>query len=659
MSVSVLASPAHADSYTSYLVRQLRHDPVYISSYSSMAQPGDAAQIKRLLARLPVKTYVIADVAAGPDGEMQDSDLAALLHDQLGDGLFIFARHLGDVSATGFGTSLPVSDAMSAASFQLPGYPTLVQLVQRFVPIVLSGHTEQQLTAGERKVQQEAHPAGTPAWQVAAVTAAGAVLGGGATLALLVRGRRRRRIRRRLSPGGGHAGAGVAGTLGIVGLLALHPAGLAHSTAARPAPADRPPDGAAVAASALSSAPLYVDPDMAWMFTPKDEKRITAALRASPVPVFVVAAPFSTDEDSSDYASYFTGQLYGRTHRAGVYLTVGPSGDISDNEYRVPRSIDLPLEAELEPVSKLEPAQIAASVPGRVLELIAAAAKSPPDPKAAGLPQPQYSPGEFAGGRIADDNAVASRETQSTAAADLTGGGVAGLVLLGPLLALLGFAATGAGRRLVAARRGWGDADDPGIPVGRMPAAPSAGWLRRHARGELAELSRLIDAGSDANPGWERALDDYDAGKLVSGDVVGTGSGPDPVDLVGAIVLARDGRMALERQLAAPPPPCLVNPLHGRATTVLRRDVLDAETALDNLLRRVPGGQVPVCDGCRRAASTRRYGGRGTLGARVLRVPHHGQLMKYVDFGSVWRDRMFGASGPGLPQAVREHLGVS
>lgn len=647
VSLGMLASPARADSYTSYLVQQLRHDPVYISSYSPMAQPGDAARIKQLLARIPLKAYVISDVQAGPDGKMQDSDLAAVLHDQLGGGLYIISRYVGDATAVGFGTSLPVDDAMSAASFQLPGQPTLVQLLQRFVAITLSGHTEQQLTAAERLSEQrdkQVDSNGTPAWQVVSATAGGTVLGAAATLTLALWSRRRRR-RRRTIPGAGPSGAGLTGTLGIAGLLVLSPAALAHGGGA-PAAAS-PPDGAGAAARALASSPLYVDEDMTWMFTPEQEKQITSALRASPVPVFVAAVPFSTDMDDLDGASYFTDQVYGLSHRDGVYLDIGPSGNIYDVEYRVPRELDLALEdqnLEDAPVSATAPTQIAASVPVRLEKLIGLIGGAPRDPQAAALPQPGYSPGEFTGGRRSDDNAAASYVPPSTAASDLAGGGVTGLVVLGPLLALLGLAGAGAARRAAADRRGWGDDGDPGTPAGRMPSVPAASWLRRHARGELAALERLIDGEGDTNPGWERALDDYDAGMLAAGDDA------EPVDLAGAIVLARDGRMALELRLEKPPPPCLVNPLHGRATADLSPHGLDLSPGAGHAFKRA--GRIPVCDKCRRATAQRRR-------ERMLRLPHQGTTTRYTDFDSVWRKQLFGATGPGLPQAVREHLHVS
>lgn len=204
LALSALAVPARADTYTSYLVAQLRADPVYISSYSEMATPADAPAIKRLISRIPLQTYVVADVGAGPDGQTGDGALAAVLHDQLGGGLFILARQSDDMaSATGFGTSLPVSDAMTAADEELlqGGPGSLVQLVQRFVTILLSGQTGRRLAAADRAVQRLNTPAPGPSPGVlAAAIASGTALGCAATCYLLISLRRRRRRRTRLRP---------------------------------------------------------------------------------------------------------------------------------------------------------------------------------------------------------------------------------------------------------------------------------------------------------------------------------------------------------------------------------------------------------------------------------------------------------------------------
>lgn len=439
---------------------------------------------------------------------------------------------------------------------------------------------------------------------------------------------------------------------GLLTTLALV-AGQPHADASAATASGAPGDGISVVAAALHSAPLYIDPDMAWMFTPSAQNQISTALRASPVRVFLAAVPFGPDNDGAEYAGYFLDQLHRRIDVAGVYLAVGPLGVVYDAEYQVPRDISLPLSVEFGPVSDVEPAQIAANTPGRILSLLRLIATAPPDPRAATVPPPAPAPSplSYAGPGALPQSGSGSSAGQIAVAAVLS------LILLGPLLALAGLAAVGAGRRLTAGRRGWGDNGDPGLPVGRMPAAPSTGWLLRHARGELGQLERLIGPGGDVNPGWQRACDDYDVGKL------SLTSDPEQIDLVGAIVLAREGRLALTAQTGHPPAPCVVNPLHGRSAGTIEASHHAALRSLRELTRKTGLDAVPLCAACYRRAERGRLVDLARLAAQQLQVEHAGQRTFYYTFDSVWRDAAFGASGdgsgPGLPQAVRGHLGVS
>lgn len=668
VSVAVAGTPAKADTYTTYLVTQLKHNPVYISAYADDAVPADAAEVARVLARVPLKAYVVDSVSAGPDGELQADDLAAVLRDQVGGGqLYILDDGNGEnVTATGFGTSLPVADAMEAAEFELNGEPSLIQLLQRFASILLSGKTEQTLASAGAQVERESNESLTPsapAWTVATAWTGGTVIGGGLTLLLVLR--RRRRLRPKFRPA--FRLSAVAGVIGLFGAaVAAHPA---------TGPPSSGSDGIGVVARSLSPAnPLYIDPDMAWMFTPAQVKQITTALRKSPVATYVIAVPLDIDEDESDYQSYFLDQLYARTHRNGAYLIVGPSGEILDAEYQVPRDISLPIDTELGPASMTTPAQIAASTPARIMSLVTDIATSPPDPQGAGMPVPEYSPGEFPNG-VPTPDLPPVLTAPSPSYAPVIAGGITGLVAIGPLLTLLGLSGVRAGRRSRASRRGWGDSyGDPGTPVERMPASPHYQWLLHHARGECAELGRLIADGGDGNPGWSRACDDYDAAMLIVGgggqeDVRQTGARMDQIDLVGAIVLARDGRMALRHGTDEPPPPCLVNPLHGAAVTGLPADVSFRTPVLQDLHRAALSREFPLCQRCAKLAADARLKSRGGLSsgrvpgqqlrARVLRVEFDGKRQRYDEFGSVWREHGFGADGPGLPQTVREHLNVS
>jgi len=456
-----------------------------------------------------------------------------------------------------------------------------------------------------------------------------------------------RRSGRRMRRGLAAAVAVALGTLGVIAALAVISAGRASAGPARPAAVRSGPagtssgDGVDVAARALLASPLYVHPDMAWLFTAGAQTKIVRALRASPVRVFLAALPLNTDDDDALDAPYFLDQLYRRMHRPGVYLAVGPSGNIYDAEYLVPRDIMLPLSVEEE--SSVDPGPIAANTPGRILSLLHLIATSPVDPQQAVSPTPLDTPSEPGTGGGSGGSGSPS------AAAQIATAGIVSFLFAGPLLALVGFGTVAGGRRFAADRRGWGDVGDPGRPAGRMPRSPSAGWLRRHARGELAALGRLIATGGDTNPGWQRGCDDYDAGMLVLTPE------DEQIDLVGAIVLARDGRLALAWQTATPPRPCLVNPLHGRGVSDL-----PAENTLGRLLAGKAGHEVPVCARCARVARrARRTGNPAAVAARLLRVEHEGKRVPYFEFGSVWWDAWSGSSRRSLPQAIRERLGVS
>ena len=657
------SAPASADTYTSYLVAQLHADPVYISAYAGDATPSDAARIRELLAQLPLKAYVVDAVGAGPDGAVGDDDLAGALRGQVGGQLYILDRDgsAADTSATAFGTSLPVADAMQAATFELDGEPSLLQVIQRFVLILLSGKTEQDLDTALAQVDQGSSPPGAPAWAVAGATVGGAALSGGLLLLRVLRRRRRRHPRFQLDGFRLSAAVGLIGLLG--GAVAAHPA----------VPVSGPPTSASdgigvVSASLTRASPLYVDPDMAWLFTPAQVKQLTAALTASPTPVYVVAVPLSLDEDYADYESYFLDQLHERTRRDGTYLIVGPAGSVFDAEYQVPRDISLPFATEDGPAAMTTPAQVAASTPGRLLSLVKLVEASPPDPQAAGTPIPEYSAGQFPRGQPLP-LLPASLSGPASSSAPVITGGVLGFALIGPLLTLFGLGGIRAGRRGLANRRGWGDSyGDPGKPVEPMPAAPGDEWLLRHARGELAELARMIGASLDGAAGWARGSDDYAAGTLAAASQE-AGAGLAQIDLVGAIVLARDGRMALKWGFDQPPPPCLVNPLHGTADTEVSPDEVLRTPLLRDLRHMRQGHPVPLCRRCAELAAEARLKARGGITSggvpgqrlrdRVLRVTQGGIRQRYYEFASVWRNQSFGAAGPRLPQAVSKHFGAS
>jgi hypothetical protein len=74
---------------------------------------------------------------------------------------------------------------------------TLVQLVRRFVTIVLSGRTEQQLTADEKAQDEALNPGHAQEPAILAAAGAGTVAGAALTAGLVARRHRRRRLRTR------------------------------------------------------------------------------------------------------------------------------------------------------------------------------------------------------------------------------------------------------------------------------------------------------------------------------------------------------------------------------------------------------------------------------------------------------------------------------
>jgi len=170
----------------------------------------------------------------------------------------------------------------------------------------------------------------------------------------------------------------------------------------------------------------------------------------------------------------------------------------------------------------------------------------------------------------------------------------------------------------------------------RAPVQPSEHWLYRRGALQLAALATALQH-AGVNRGAHRAADAYDAGKLLNG------RRQDMLELVAAIVLARDGLRALAEQTPTPSPPCFVNPLHGPCYKVIDR----------SKFREFPPqshSEVPACAACAR---------RHDVGMRVLRLPDKdGQLLPYFRFWGFWTRTGFGAFEPDFPRRVLHHLGV-
>jgi hypothetical protein len=156
--------------------------------------------------------------------------------------------------------------------------------------------------------------------------------------------------------------------------------------------------------------------------------------------------------------------------------------------------------------------------------------------------------------------------------------------------------------------------------------------LHKVARSEIAQLIAALSAtrADPDNPGRDRALACYDAAALLAAER------NNRLDLLGAVVLAREGQTALADRNPLPPPVCQVHPLHGPA---VRRP--------PPRRRPPPGKPHTVCAGCERCSMSERH-------KRALRVAG----VPYYRTSGFWSTVGFGALDPELPARVLEYLHV-
>jgi hypothetical protein len=156
--------------------------------------------------------------------------------------------------------------------------------------------------------------------------------------------------------------------------------------------------------------------------------------------------------------------------------------------------------------------------------------------------------------------------------------------------------------------------------------------LHKVARSEVAQLIAALSAtqADPDNPGRDRAPACYDAAALLAAER------NDRLDLLGAVVLAREGQTALADRNPLPLPVCQVHPLHGPA---LRRPPP----------RRRPRPSVPhtVCAECESCSMLERH-------KRALRVAG----VPYYRISGFWSTVGFGALVPELPARVLEYMHV-
>jgi hypothetical protein len=346
-------------------------------------------------------------------------------------------------------------------------------------------------------------------------------------------------------------------------------------------------------AAALRRSPVFVDPDVAALLDARERAALRRQIAGAGVPIYLAVVPLDSDDESAGDADYFTYLLHRRLGRNGVYLVSDQRGALDWNFYQVPRDDALTFSQ----VTNGKP------LPERLHDVIDALAHAPAaKPSDPPTPEPPDADSE-------------KKPTTVGLAGQFFKTFFPALAISGVLLALLWAIVAGVIGVVRGARRG-----------STMTLRPRR--LRRMAWAELVRLARAIGAAGEDDPGYPRAMADYDAAKLLWDEK------QDPGSRFAVVVLALDGQDALRGGTPEPEPRCVVNPLHGTAARRVR-------TALGSLSRR----RQPMCEAC--AKADRR---------RPLALVIDGRGRPYYEAPGLWAK--IRGRHKDLPEHVLEYLGV-
>ncbi|MEU5882207.1 hypothetical protein [Spirillospora sp. NPDC047279] len=365
--------------------------------------------------------------------------------------------------------------------------------------------------------------------------------------------------------------------------------------------------------TALARDPLFVDPDLSFTLNGADRARVKTAMattsQALGTPVFVILIPNPQESETQGRGDALLHALHERLGRDGLYLMADSRARFEVEGFNVPRRVsyaDIDYQRDSQnPFNGLTVRLIARLDGVRISEQ-----RRPVQPRLYSTPE-------------AFGKEVELRPEK----AEEGGPFLLGLLLVGPLgatvLYWLGRGALG----LRPSRRRKRNTTP------RKLTRPSLRRLRHLAATELSGLGDELPGADEDNPGHTYAASAYDAAKILHDE-----AGDKHLDLVGVIVLARQGRAALADRDPEPAAPCFVNPLHG-ASTVRRKTGLVPE-------------RRPICDFCAKLKPAE-------LRGWALRVPvgSKGPQPHYTVPG-VWRDTAFGGTGKNLVPRVLEYLGV-
>lgn len=147
------AGPATAEdgeTQAAYLARQLREDPVYVSDQVPRAVPRSAAgEFARAAERTGVPTYVLVL----PNAPAFAEQLLAAVRDRLGeDGLYVLIdAGMSWIDAEAYGVDVPVRDATSVTTYELPFDAWPIESFELFVEALTSDDVAERARAAREE----------------------------------------------------------------------------------------------------------------------------------------------------------------------------------------------------------------------------------------------------------------------------------------------------------------------------------------------------------------------------------------------------------------------------------------------------------------------------------------------------------------------------
>ncbi|WP_405913056.1 hypothetical protein OG760_20990 [Streptomyces sp. NBC_00963] len=678
-----VAQGSRPASQAAHLADLLRKDPVYVTDQLPRVVPRSTApEFVKAAKATGVPTYVLVL----PDQHSPEGSLLDAVHDRLGrDGLYVLVDGMGVAAATAYGVRAPADAASTVSLYELPYDAGPLLHFQRFTEVVAEGNARaaqraeqaRKTYSGEDGSDREPAPMYIePTDRDNQSFLTGILLTGVPLLILLLSPYVRRRLRRRGQPAtvvgelpkrsGPRSGPSVGFASGrhrwiprlveaacallaavAVVLVTQHTFDQKTSSAAPPPTAADMTSRIDRVAGGLKQDPLYGDPESPQPLDATQQaelRRRMAEFRESTGAVYLAVVPQLTDDEFGDEAGAFSAAVHEKVGKDGVYIVADPlEGDISVENYGLPLDdsrLDFGLpDAIRSDHEDSEPADFRLGT--RLDQLMTYLDKAPQ----ASQPGDSGQGAEQAPEPV-EDNTLHPLFFHSDFWPGLVIGVLTALVTFGIVAALIRV-----GGALISLRTKHRVSGAPtATPVSfEAPSDPSASYLRRTARAEIASLGEEFDRQPQSLPGAVRirVWDCLDAATLLMDH------GPDgrfdedttAPELAAAIVLARSGRAAFASGTVIDTC-CVFNPMHGAATRT--HEVRSTERG--RLKRR----RIPVCAPCGLAAMK----GQTTTESLQLTLPGaaHEARLGYTEVVGPLSSAQRGISQ--LLDSVREYAGV-